>query len=194
MLPAEDHPKPAPDGDRTRPRRRRRPALTAAISVLSLAVSIAAIGLAIHAESGRVSAAPVPNLGIVERDFTIQAPVAAVRPGLVDFTVTNAGASPHELLIFRASQPPDQLPTGADGRVQEDSDQITKVFDSGDNIAPNTSRVFHTALVPGTYVMVCNLPGHYRAGMHATLTVNGTNSGQAAVTEGRPPTTKEARG
>jgi uncharacterized cupredoxin-like copper-binding protein len=56
--------------------------------------------------------------------------------------------------------------------VDESSDQITKVFDSGDNIAPNGSKVFHAALTPGKYVMVCNLPGHYKAGMHEGFTVH----------------------
>jgi len=92
--------------------------------------------------------------------------------GLVDFSVANAGPSAHEFLIFRADQAPDALPTGSDGRVDESSNQITKVFDSGDNIAANGSKVFHAALTPGKYVMVCNLPGHYKAGMHEAFTVH----------------------
>ena len=87
-------------------------------------------------------------------------------------TVANAGPSAHEFLIFRADQAPDSLPTGSDGRVDESSDQITKVFDSGDNIAASNSKVFHAALTPGTHVLVCNLPGHYKAGMHEGFTVH----------------------
>ena len=56
--------------------------------------------------------------------------------------------------------------------MDESSDQVTKVLDSGDNIAPNGSKVFHAALTPGTYVLVCNLPGHYKAGMHEAFTVH----------------------
>jgi uncharacterized cupredoxin-like copper-binding protein len=114
----------------------------------------------------------VPNIAVVEGDFSIRATPPTVKGGLVDFTVSNAGPSAHEFLIFRADQAPNALPTGSDGRVDESSAQITKVFDSGDNIAPNGSKVFHAALTLGNYVMVCNLPGHYMAGMHAAFTVH----------------------
>jgi uncharacterized cupredoxin-like copper-binding protein len=143
-------------------------AATAVLSAIALIASLVAVGISIRARSASTTS-PVPNLGVIEKDFSIQAPVTTVRGGLVDFTVSNAGPSGHEFLIFRASQAPDQLPTGADGRVDESSDQITKVFDSGANIDPNGSKVFHAALTPGTYVLVCNLPGHYKAGMHQAL-------------------------
>jgi uncharacterized cupredoxin-like copper-binding protein len=42
-----------------------------------------------------------------------------------------------------------------------------KVADSGTNVAPRQSRTLYTVLTPGTYVFVCNLPGHYRLGMRA---------------------------
>ena len=151
----------------------RRPAgLPTLVAVLALVASLVAIGVGVHANSNKGVGFTHPNVGVVEKDFAIQAPVATVKGGLVDFTVANSGPSPHEFLIFRASQAPDQLPLGSDGRVDESSSDITKVFDSGDNISPGGSKVFHAALTPGTYVMVCNLPGHYKAGMHTTLTVN----------------------
>jgi len=49
-----------------------------------------------------------------------------------------------------------------------------KVFDSGDNVAVGTTKLFHTALAAGHYVLVCNLPGHYKLGMHTAFTVTGT--------------------
>jgi uncharacterized cupredoxin-like copper-binding protein len=118
------------------------------------------------------AATPPAVLPVVERDFAIQTPTPATAAGLVDVTVTNTGPSPHELLIFQADQDPADLPL-KDGRVDEESDQITKVFDSGDNITPGTSKTFHAALSPGKYVIVCNLPGHYLAGMRTALTVTG---------------------
>ncbi len=143
---------------------------TVVLSVIAVIASLVAIGISIRARSVSATSA-VPNLGVIEKDFSILAPVATVKGGLVDFTVSNAGPSGHEFLVFRASQAPDALPTGTDGRVDESSDQITKVFDSGANIDPNGSKVFHAALTPGAYVLVCNLPGHYKAGMHLALSV-----------------------
>ena len=151
--------------------RRSRPGMATVLSVIALVASVVAVGLSARTKSVTATGA-VPNIAVVEKDFSIQATVTSVKGGLVDFTVANAGPSAHEFLIFRADQAPDSLPTGSDGRVDESSDQITKVFDSGDNIAANNSKVFHAALTPGTHVLVCNLPGHYRAGMHEAFTVH----------------------
>ena len=61
---------------------------------------------------------------------------------------------------------------------------IMKVFDSGDNVAVGTTKLFHAALAAGNYVLVCNLPGHYKAGMHTAFTVTGTpvDGGSAPAT------------
>jgi uncharacterized cupredoxin-like copper-binding protein len=151
--------------------RRARPRMATVLSVIALITSVVAIGFSARTKS-ITAASAVPHIAVVENDFRIQATPTAVKGGLIDFTVANAGPSAHEFLIFRANQAPNALPTGSDGRVDESSDQITKVFDSGDNIAPRGSKVFHAALTPGTYVMVCNLPGHYMAGMHEAFTVH----------------------
>jgi hypothetical protein len=50
---------------------------------------------------------------------------------------------------------------------------LKRGFDSGDDIAVGTIKTFHIARAAGRYVMVCNLPGHYQAGMHAAFTVTG---------------------
>lgn len=144
---------------------------TGILAVVALVASIAAVGVAVRANSQKGAVGGASSVGVVEKDFAIQAPVPSAKAGLIDFTVANAGPAAHEFLVFRADQAPDQLPLGADGRVDESNSAITKVFDSGDNINPGSSRTFHAALVPGTYVLVCNLPGHYKAGMHTRFTV-----------------------
>jgi len=105
------------------------------------------------------------------KDFAIGAPTATAPGGLIDFTVTNNGPSEHEFIVFQTDLAHDKLPIDADGRVDEASDQMTNVFDSGGNVAINATSIFHTALTPGKYVLVCNLPGHYAGGMHTAFTV-----------------------
>ena len=151
--------------------RRSRAGVPTVLSVIALITSVVAIGFSARTKSVTAAGA-VPNIAVAESDFRIQATPGTVRGGLVDFTVANAGPSAHEFLIFRADQAPDALPRGSDGRVDESSGQITKVFDSGDSLAANSSKVFHAALTPGSYVLVCNLPGHYMAGMHEAFTVH----------------------
>lgn len=45
------------------------------------------------------------------------------------------------------------------------------VVDEQEDIAPSTTGVLETNLDAGSYVIICNLPGHYDQGMHAAFTV-----------------------
>jgi uncharacterized cupredoxin-like copper-binding protein len=176
------------------------PNIAMLVSVIALAIAVVAIVLGANAVSKAnkkskaavatapaaptpaAPAAPVttaapappatPVVAVTEKDFNIAPSVTQAPGGLIDFTVTDNGPSEHEFLIFQADMAPDQLPLGADGRVDESSDKISKVFDSGANIPVGQTKTFHAALVPGNYVLVCNLPGHYKAGMHTAITVS----------------------
>jgi uncharacterized cupredoxin-like copper-binding protein len=118
-----------------------------------------------------VAAPATTTVAVTEKDFAITPSTTTTPGGLVDFVVTNSGPSDHEFLVFKTDLSPDQLPLGADGRVDEASDKVTKAFDSGANIPTGQTKTFHAALVPGSYVLVCNLPGHYKAGMHTAFAV-----------------------
>jgi uncharacterized cupredoxin-like copper-binding protein len=120
------------------------------------------------------AAAPVTPLAVTEHDFAIAPAETSLPAGLVDLAVTDRGPSAHEMLIFQTDLPADKLPLRPDGRVDESGDGVLKVFDSGDNIDVGTTKTFHIALAAGHYVMICNLPGHYLAGMHTAFTVTGT--------------------
>jgi uncharacterized cupredoxin-like copper-binding protein len=126
------------------------------------------------ASAPTTAAAPAPNSVIVgERDFALDAPVAKAASGSIDFNVANQGPSAHEFLIFKTDLLADKLPLGTDGRVDEANTQISKVFDSENNIDPNGAKTFHVTLAAGHYVLVCNLaPSHYTAGMHTAFTVS----------------------
>jgi uncharacterized cupredoxin-like copper-binding protein len=122
-----------------------------------------------------VTASPTPPTAVAAtlKDFGVSLGAPTVKAGLVDFTVRNDGPQPHEYLIFQTDVAADALPLGDDGRVNEDADGATKVFDSGDNIDVGTSKTFSAALTPGNYVVICNLPGHYTKGMRTPLVVTG---------------------
>jgi uncharacterized cupredoxin-like copper-binding protein len=67
---------------------------------------------------------------------------------------------------------PAQLPLAADGNIAENAPGLNKISD-GDNIDPSKGQTRTIDLSqPGTYVFVCNLPGHYRAGMFTQVTVH----------------------
>jgi uncharacterized cupredoxin-like copper-binding protein len=55
-------------------------------------------------------------------------------------------------------------------RAAEDSDGDKNVDELG-GIKVGTSKDLTTTLEPGHYVIVCNLPMHYRSGMRTPFTV-----------------------
>ena len=103
---------------------------------------------------------------------------ASAAAGQVTVVLRNAGTRPHELLVMPLTpgQAVGQRAVGADDRISE-TGKIGEVStdcstDTGvDGTVPGGISQVILTLAPGTYEIVCNLPGHYRAGMYATLTV-----------------------
>lgn len=91
--------------------------------------------------------------------------VSSVAAGKVTFSVTNAGMMTHEYVVLRTSQPAASLPMSG-GRASE----AGHVGETGD-MAPGASKTFALNLRAGHYSIVCNLPGHFSAGMYTDLTV-----------------------
>jgi uncharacterized cupredoxin-like copper-binding protein len=131
--------------------------------------SAAAAPLSAASATG-TTAAPV-DVRVTERDYAISAPAGSVHAGPVNLTVTNAGPSPHELVIFKTALAAHQMPV-ANGSIDASSAALTRVFDTGSNIDPGATKTFHTNLGAGKYVIVCDRPAHYLAGMHAALEVS----------------------
>lgn len=108
------------------------------------------------------------------RVFTDQARVTV---GTVSFRALNTGSLRHELVVvpLAAGHAPGDRPVGSDGRVAE-ADSLGEASascaaGSGAGIAPGAMGWTSIALPPGQYELLCNLPGHYRAGMTALMTV-----------------------
>jgi uncharacterized cupredoxin-like copper-binding protein len=103
-------------------------------------------------------------------DFKVKASAATIPAGQFTLTINNEGSIQHELLVFRSGLAPNQYPQ-ENGEINEDGPGIAKVSD-GDNIDPGASQTRTVDLTtPGTYLFVCNLPGHFAAGMYETITV-----------------------
>ena len=101
-----------------------------------------------------------------------------VSHGTVSFVAVNIGSVNHELVVLPL--PEGQIagtrPSGGDGRIDE-ADSVGEASNScgagaGEGIAPGRSSWVTLTLAPGRYELVCNLPGHYAAGMYTQLTVD----------------------
>jgi len=104
---------------------------------------------------------------------------ASVPSGQVTVVLRNAGTRPHELLVMplAAGQSAGQRTVGSDDRISEtgkvgEAQPVCPTDPGVDGTVPGGISQVTLTLAPGSYEIVCNLPGHYRAGMHATLTVS----------------------
>lgn len=101
----------------------------------------------------------------------------SVPAGTVSLAVTNAGYLTHELVVLplAAGQRPGTRSIGSDGKVDEAGSlgeaSATCAAGAGDGIAAGSTGWVSLHLPAGRYELVCNVPGHYAAGMYAELDV-----------------------
>jgi uncharacterized cupredoxin-like copper-binding protein len=110
------------------------------------------------------------DVTVTLRDDGIDLSDATPAAGSLTFEGINEGTATHEFEVFGVPEGVD-----ADALPVEDgvaaADEMLTVIDEVEDIAPGTSARLTVNLEPGTYALICNLPGHYGAGMHRTFTV-----------------------
>ena len=111
-----------------------------------------------------------PGLDLAKATMGIKALPGAVKAGEVTFNVKNDSKDTvHEMIVMYLAEPGKPLPyLEAENRVDED-----KAGDKGEvsELDPGKSGSLTVKLQPGTYLLFCNVPGHFQAGMWATFTV-----------------------
>jgi len=100
-----------------------------------------------------------------------------VNAGAVSFSVTNDGpVDVHEFVVMKTDLAVDSLPVDANGNVDENGAGITLIGEI-ENIAVGASAEVTFDLVPGNYVLICNIwdageaEAHYAEGMRIAFTV-----------------------
>ncbi len=99
------------------------------------------------------------------KEFKVIPSVRSVRAGRVVFAARNTGRVPHNLVVLRTNLAPDKLPVVGSVAKELGRQGKTPVF------GPGKTRRLALDLKPGKYVLICNVPGHYKAGMHVGFTV-----------------------
>lgn len=87
------------------------------------------------------------------------------------FRLVNGDTILHEIDIVQTTLGPTGLPLKTNGQFNEHAPGI-KVVKEAVKIKAGATRQFTATLRRGTYVLVDNLPGHYKNGEATTLTVN----------------------
>jgi uncharacterized cupredoxin-like copper-binding protein len=141
------------------------------LGVLLVCAVLLILGLLARPSGGLTVPKGEQIVHVDEHDFGIHVSTTTLTAGNYVFVDHNDGPSSHELVMWKTDLAAAQLPRGTDGKVNEDSPKLAKVLDSGSSLNPGEVRLISASLDPGHYVMVCNLPGHYNAGMHVDVTV-----------------------
>jgi uncharacterized cupredoxin-like copper-binding protein len=111
-------------------------------------------------------------LQITMDDYTFSPSDATAKAGRVTISAPNVGQVVHELVLAKTDADPGDLPTTADGEVDE-AKLEAQGEDAGEiaEVEAQDTKKGTFKLTPGSYVMFCNIPGHYAQGMYGTLTV-----------------------
>ena len=92
------------------------------------------------------------------------------KAGSIKFDVTNwSRMMVHEMLIVAVDDPSTPLPY--DYNAAKVPETEVKVLGDTSELQPNLSREVEVTLAPGTYLLICNVAGHYAAGMATPLRV-----------------------
>jgi hypothetical protein len=121
------------------------------------------------ASTAEVSASPATGATVNLTEWKVTV-AGTIKSGKTDLTISNTGVAPHELLVFKSALDPSAYPTDAAGDIKEKGAGVTLVSD-GDNIDPAGTQTRSIDLAPGKYLFVCNIPGHFKQGMFAVVTV-----------------------
>lgn len=134
--------------------------------VFSLLAAVALVGSACSA-AAPADTGEVPALYLDLSDFKIVSDHATVPAGRTVFGIRNHASMLHELKVIKTDLDPDKLPIdGASAKAVEDG-KVGELL----NISAGASRKLVVDLVPGKYVLVCNIAGHYQLGMRVGLEV-----------------------
>ncbi len=108
--------------------------------------------------------------GMMGGMMSIRIDQSSLKAGPVRFDVTNWSRSVvHEMLIVPVDNPDTPLPYDyAQARVPEDQ---VKVLGETSELQPSASKSVEVTLAPGAYLLICNVAGHYAAGMVTAITV-----------------------
>ncbi len=142
----------------------------------SLAALAVLLGLVVSACS--TASTPSPTVVNVElKEWAVIPSTTSAPAGKVTFTATNTGPDdPHELVVIKTDLPAFELPTDANGKVDEEGAGVEAIGEIEEfDVGATESATFD--LTSGSYVLICNIyddaekESHYKQGMLVTFTV-----------------------
>lgn len=134
-----------------------------------LSVTLVA-GLAVTACGSAAVSGPA-SVQVTLNEWSVKPGTISVPAGKVTFQVANQGKLEHEMIVLKT----DLAPTALEMSTTEENkvDEEGGVNDVGEveAVASGTTKSETFDLTPGTYVLICNVAGHYKAGMETAFVV-----------------------
>jgi uncharacterized cupredoxin-like copper-binding protein len=128
------------------------------------AAAVVAVGVA---ATGVVTAGAVTSSKVVPvkvNEFNLLPAKQAAPAGKVTFVLKNIGKMTHEFVVVRTAKPAGSLLKGSE------ADETGAVGEVGE-LKPSKTKKLTLTLKKGHYALLCNLPGHYKAGQFADFYV-----------------------
>ena len=111
------------------------------------------------------------TVDVVEKEWSLQPSVASVKAGETTFVVKNDGTLPHELVVLKTDLPANGLHMRANDPTRADEDTDADNVGEVENSEVGSVVSVTLNLVPGNYVLVCNIEAHYKNGMFSAFQV-----------------------
>lgn len=143
------------------------------VVVVGLLLIVAAGAFLYHSSpnvGSTANPATSPVATVTMTDSSLQPSVGSIASGQVTFTVTNSGTMEHEFVVLKTDLAPNALPLQPDATAIEDNTDVHHM-DELASLQPGETKTLTLKLTPGEYVLLCNFPGHYLAGMYASFNV-----------------------
>lgn len=113
----------------------------------------------------------VTKINVTAKEMLFQLSSATAPAGRVEFVVKNQGKKPHEFVVLKNDFPDQKLPLKG-GNLAEDAKGLKNLGEINESkLTSGTTQTLQLNLTPGRYLLVCNLPGHFQAGMRTEFTV-----------------------
>ncbi|KQV28078.1 copper resistance protein [Rhizobium sp. Root1203] len=102
--------------------------------------------------------------------MTLTLDQSTVKAGETTFTVHNdAMTEEHEMVLVKLKSADQKIPY-IDAKQRIDEKRLKSMGEVSE-LKPGADGTLKAKLAPGAYLLICNIKGHYEAGMHATLSV-----------------------
>jgi hypothetical protein len=105
---------------------------------------------------------PATEVGISLVEFDVIPSVTSAPAEQIDFNVVNDGTTVHNFRAVQTDLAPDNLPV--DGQAVDES-QFDDIEGFAGALRGGEGKIDNADLAAGSYVLFCNVPGHYSEGM-----------------------------